>query len=224
IVCTGLMRPIDGYLLFAPCGPLLSKLRASEMTLPLRTSRAAATMSSALVWFSVPISSCGPQRPQFLNLSAASRRSCRVSLRGMGSDPRKARQIAYQAAAIAAAVGVVWFLISNTLANLEERRSARGCGSPGREAGFEIGESFFLRYDAGGSYLRALAVGLVNTLTVSAIGIVLATGLGTVVGLCRLTTNFLLKGLSAAYVEFVRNVPLLVQLFFWYALITESLP
>src|SRR3954465_8157762 len=201
------MRPIDGYLLFAPCGPLLSKFKASEMTLPLRTSRAAATMSSAVVWLSVPISSFGPQRPQFLNLSAASRRSCRVSLRGMGSDPRKARQIAYQAAAIAAAVGVVWFLISNTLANLEERRIASGFGFLGREAGFEIGESFFLRYDAGGSYARALVVGLSNTLAVAAIGIVLATLLGGAIGLARLERNALLRALAAAYVEFVRNVP-----------------
>src|SRR6185436_13569761 len=114
MVCTGLMRPIDGYLLFAPCGPLLSKLRAREITLPLRTRRAAATMSSAVVWLSVPISSFGPQRPQFLNFSAASRRSCRLSLRAMAGDPRKAKQIAYQAAAIAAALGVAWFLISNT--------------------------------------------------------------------------------------------------------------
>src|SRR5579871_1121172 len=81
MVCTGLMRPIAGYLLFAPCGPLASKLSAREITLPLRTRRAAATMSSALVWFSVPTSSLGPQRPQFLNFSAAWRRSSRVSLR-----------------------------------------------------------------------------------------------------------------------------------------------
>jgi general L-amino acid transport system permease protein len=142
----------------------------------------------------------------------------------MGGDPRKAKQLAYQAAAIAAALGVIWFLISNTLANLEERRIASGFGFLGREAGFEIGESFFLRYGAADSYLRALAVGLVNTLMVSAIGIVLATGLGTAIGLFRLSTNSLLKMISTAYVEFVRNVPLLVQLFFWYALITESLP
>ena len=142
----------------------------------------------------------------------------------MGANPGKAKQIAYQAAAIAAALGLGWFLISNTLANLEARRIASGFGFLGREAGFEIGESFFLRYGAADSYLRALAVGLANTLTVAAIGIVLATGLGTVVGLCRLSRNLLLRSLSAAYVEFIRNVPLLVQLFFWYALITEALP
>ena len=121
-------------------------------------------------------------------------------------------------------LGLAWFLISNTLANLELRRIASGFGFLGREAGFEIGESFFLRYGAADSYLRALVVGLANTLAVSAIGIVLATGLGTVVGLGRLSGNRLLRGLCTAYVEFVRNVPLLVQLFFWYAVITETLP
>ena len=116
------------------------------------------------------------------------------------------------------------FLISNTVANLEARRIASGFGFLRREAGFEIGESFFLHYSAGQSYLRALAVGLVNTLAVSAIGIVLATLLGTAIGLLRLSENDVLKGLGAAYVEFIRNVPLLVQLFFWYALVTDALP
>ena len=119
---------------------------------------------------------------------------------------------------------MAWFLVANAAANLEERRIASGFGFLGREAGFEIGQSFFLRYGAADSYLRALAVGLANTLTVSAIGIVLATGMGFAVGLFCLSKNILLKNLAAAYVEFLRNVPLLVQLFFWYALIAESLP
>ena len=110
------------------------------------------------------------------------------------------------------------------MANLEERRIASGFGFLQREAGFEIGESAFLRYGAADSYLRALIVGLTNTLAVALIGIVLATGLGTLIGLCRLSRNVLVSWLSATYVEFVRNVPLLVQLFFWYALITEGLP
>ena len=117
-----------------------------------------------------------------------------------------------------------WFLISNTAANLEARRIASGYGFLSREAGFEIGESFFLRYSAADSYARALVVGLVNTLGVAAIGIVLATVLGGAIGLARLARDALLRTLAAAYVEFVRNVPLLVQLFFWYALITEALP
>ena len=114
--------------------------------------------------------------------------------------------------------------MSNAASSLEERRIASGFGFLAREAGFEIGESFFLRYDASGSYLRALAVGLINTLAVSAIGILAASALGASIGLFRLSGNVLLKGMSAAYVEFIRNVPLLVQLFFWYALIAEALP
>jgi general L-amino acid transport system permease protein len=136
----------------------------------------------------------------------------------------KGRRIAYQAAALCGALLVAWFLISNTMANLEERRIASGFAFLGREAGFEIGESAFLRYGAADSYARALVVGLTNTLAVAAIGIVLATVLGTLIGLARLSRNFLLRQLSGAYVEFLRNVPLLVQLFFWYAVITEGMP
>src|SRR5688572_17976361 len=192
MVCRGLMRPSAGYLLFAPCGPCWSKLSASEITLPFRTRRAAATMSSGRVWFSVPISSCGPQRPQFLYFSAALRRSSRVSLRSvMVWRSAKAKQIAYQAAAIAVALLVAWYFIHNTMTNLEARRIASGFGFFGREAGFEIGESAFLRYSASDTYLRALIVGLTNTLAVAVIGIVLATALGSAIGLSRLSKNFL---------------------------------
>ena len=142
----------------------------------------------------------------------------------MALDGKKGRRIAYQAAALGAVLALAWFLISNTIANLEARRIASGFGFLYREAGFEIGESYFLRYSASDSYFRALGVGLANTLAVSAIGIVIATLLGAAIGLLRLSRNFLLRGIAAAYVEFIRNVPLLVQLFFWYALISEVLP
>ena len=134
------------------------------------------------------------------------------------------RRLAYQAAAIAVALIVAAWLVHNTVANLEDRRIASGFAFLEREAGFEIGESPFLRYSASDSYLRALTVGLANTLRVAAIGILVATLLGTAIGLFRLSKNFLLRTLASAYVEFVRNSPLLVQLFFWYALITEALP
>jgi general L-amino acid transport system permease protein len=138
--------------------------------------------------------------------------------------PQKTKRIAYQAAAIAVALLAAWFFIHNTATNLEERRIASGFSFLGREAGFEISESPFLRYDASDSYLRALAVGLANTLRVALAGILLATLLGTAVGLSRLSRNLLLRTLAGGYVEFIRNSPLLVQLFFWYALITEVLP
>jgi general L-amino acid transport system permease protein len=134
------------------------------------------------------------------------------------------RRIAYQVAALAAVAAIAWFFIHNTSANLEARRIASGFGFLEREAGFAIGETFFLEYGPADSYLRALAVGVANTLGVALIGIVAATLLGTAIGLSRLSPNFLLRSAAAWYVEFFRNVPLLVQLFFWYAMITEGLP
>jgi len=133
------------------------------------------------------------------------------------------RKVAYQAGAIVLALGLAWYLVSNTLGNLAARNIASGFGFLWREAGFEIGESLF-SYSAADTYFRALGVGLANTFRVALIGIVLATVLGFLLGIFRLSTNILLRGLSTAYVEFIRNTPLLVQLFFWYALISEALP
>jgi general L-amino acid transport system permease protein len=130
----------------------------------------------------------------------------------------------YQAGLIAAVGLVIWYFASNTVQNLEARRIASGIAFLWRESGFEIGETTFIAYSAADSYLRALAVGLANTFRVAAIGVVLATVLGTLLGLARLSPNFLLAKLAAGYVEVVRNVPLLVQLFFWYAIISEILP
>jgi general L-amino acid transport system permease protein len=136
----------------------------------------------------------------------------------------KLRAIAYQATAIAVAVLVGWYLVSNTLANLEARHIASGFGFLDREAGFEISEKSLVPYSAADTYLRALLVGLANTFRVALIGIAAATLLGTAVGLARLSRNWLVAKLAAGYVDFLRNVPLLVQLFFWYAIITENLP
>jgi general L-amino acid transport system permease protein len=142
----------------------------------------------------------------------------------MALNYKKTSRIAYQAAALAAMLGVAAYLVFNVLANLQARNIASGFAFLGREAGFEIGESAFVAYSAADSYLRALAVGLWNTARVALAGIVLATVLGGAIGLGRLSNNLLLKSLSAAYVEFLRNVPLLVQLFFWYVVIAEALP
>ena len=139
-------------------------------------------------------------------------------------SPRRTRAIAAQAALAAAVALVAWYFVSNTVANLAARNIASGFAFLAREAGFEIGETTFLAYGAADSYLRALTVGLANTFRVAAIGIVLVTLLGALIGLARLSPNWLLARLAAGYVEVVRNVPLLVQLFFWYVLIAENLP
>jgi general L-amino acid transport system permease protein len=136
----------------------------------------------------------------------------------------RARAVAAQLALLAAVAFVVWYLASNTVQNLEARKIASGFGFLSREAGFEIGEAPFLAYSAADSYARAILIGLINTFRVALIGVVLATVIGTVVGLARLSHNWLLAKLAAGYVELLRNVPLLVQLFFLYAVITENLP
>jgi general L-amino acid transport system permease protein len=133
------------------------------------------------------------------------------------------KRLAIQALAAALVLAAAAYLVFNTLANLEARRIASGFAFLWLGAGFEIGVSV-LPYTAADSYARALAAGLANTFKVSLLGIVFATLLGTAIGLARLSGDSLLKTLSSAYVEFIRNVPLLVQLFFWYALITQGLP
>ena len=126
---------------------------------------------------------------------------------------------------LAGAVGLfAWYVISNTGENLRARGIASGFEFLFREAGFEISETTLLSYDAANTYFRALAVGVLNTFRVAVIGIVLATLLGALMGLARLSRNWLLAKFAAAYVEVIRNVPLLVQLFFWYAIITEYFP
>ena len=133
------------------------------------------------------------------------------------------RLVLYQAAALLLVIVIGAYLVSNTLANLEERSIRTGFGFLSREAGFRIGESI-IAYDASNSYGRAYVVGILNTLRVSVLGIVLATIIGVLVGMARLSRNWLVVRLASLYVEMVRNVPLLLQLFFWYTVITALLP
>jgi general L-amino acid transport system permease protein len=136
----------------------------------------------------------------------------------------RTRSVLVQGALVAALALALVYLYHNTAQNLEARHIASGFAFLWREAGFEIGETTFLAYSALDSYLRALAIGLANTFRVAAFGVVFATLLGSLLGLARLAPNWLLARLAGAYVEVVRNVPLLVQLFFWYAVISDSLP
>ena len=133
------------------------------------------------------------------------------------------RLVLYQAAALLLIIAIGAYFVSNTLANLEERSIRTGFGFLSREAGFRIGESI-IAYDASNSYGRAYVVGILNTLRVSVLGIVLATIIGVLVGMARLSRNWLVVRLASLYVELVRNVPLLLQLFFWYTVITALLP
>lgn len=133
------------------------------------------------------------------------------------------RSIIYQIAVLGIVAYVAWYLVSNTMHNLSIRNITTGFDFLDREAGFAIGESS-IAYSPADTYKRAILVGIVNTLQVSAMGIILSTLLGTIVGVARLSSNWLVARLATVYIEAIRNVPLLIQLFFWYALITESLP
>lgn len=117
--------------------------------------------------------------------------------------------------------GIFWF-VANTLHNLESRRIASGFGFLASEAGLPIGEHL-ISYTPADTYSRALAVGIINTLRVALTGIVLASVLGTLIGIARLSRNWLLSRLSGLYVEVVRDLPLLLQLLLVYAVL-QGLP
>jgi His/Glu/Gln/Arg/opine family amino acid ABC transporter permease subunit len=142
-------------------------------------------------------------------------------LRISWSDERF-RNIIYQVLVVAAVVTLFGWLWSNTRYNLEVRRIATGWGFLSREAGLPIGEHL-IDYDPSNSYFRALLVGVLNTLKVAITGIVLATILGTLLGVARLSKNWMLAKFAGAYVEIVRDLPLLLQLLFWYSLL-QGLP
>ncbi len=137
-------------------------------------------------------------------------------------DPKK-RAILYQIATLALVGLLAYYLVSNTLINLNKQTIATGFGFLQKESAFEIGESL-IPYSAAHSYGRALLVGALNTLKVAFIGIVLTILLGTVVGIARLSTNWLVAKLAAIYIEVMQDIPVLLQLFFWYAIFYESLP
>ena len=138
------------------------------------------------------------------------------------NDPRW-RAVIYQILVIGGLVLLAWYLVANTLHNLERQQIASGFGFLDREAGFEISESV-IPFGAADTYGRAFLAGIANTLRVAFLGIILASVIGTLIGIARLSRNWLLAKLASIYVEGLRNVPLLLQLFVWYGVITVSLP
>jgi general L-amino acid transport system permease protein len=118
---------------------------------------------------------------------------------------------------------LAWFLVTNTLENLARQKIASGYDYLSREAGFEIGDSM-IPYSPASTYARAILVGMLNTLKVAVLGIVLSTILGTLLGIGRLSPNWLLSKICEWYVEAFRNVPLLLWLFLFYKIISEAFP
>jgi general L-amino acid transport system permease protein len=129
------------------------------------------------------------------------------------------RAILYQIAMVVVVALGVWYLVSNLLANVATRHIATGFAFLQREAGFEISEHL-IDFSPASTYGRAYLVGILNTAKVAALGIVFATVLGVIVGIARLSTNWLIAKLASGYVEILRNIPVLLQLILWYSLIS----
>jgi len=137
-------------------------------------------------------------------------------------DPKK-RAILFQLMTFVMVGLLAYYLISNTLINLEKQKIATGFSFLHKESSFEIGESP-IPYSAANTYARALLVGILNTVKVAFIGIVITIILGTIIGMARLSTNWLLSKLAAIFIEVMQDIPILLQLFFWYAIFYETLP
>jgi len=137
-------------------------------------------------------------------------------------DP-KVRGIVFQLVFVAVLGAGLWWIIGNTIANLERSNAASGFGFLSGRSGFDISDSL-IAYSSDSTYGRALLVGFLNTIYVAVFGIVTATVLGFVVGVARLSGNWLIRKLATVYVETFRNIPPLLVIFFWYFGVLSVLP
>jgi general L-amino acid transport system permease protein len=139
------------------------------------------------------------------------------------NDPRF-RSVAYQLALCAIVIFLVYGAARNAIDNLARAHIASGFGFWNVIAGFDISQTLIEYSSRGSTYGRAFWVGLLNTLLVAGLGIILATILGFVIGISRLSSNWLLAKVAGGYVETIRNIPLLLQLLFWYNAVLKALP
>ncbi len=137
-------------------------------------------------------------------------------------DPDK-RALVFQFVALVIVFAIGYYLFANTQANLARQSIATGFDFLGKEASFEIAESL-IDYSAADSYARALVVGALNTIKVAFFGIILTIIFGTLIGIAKLSKNWLIAKISALFIEVMQNIPVLLQLFFWYAIFYEAFP
>ena len=139
------------------------------------------------------------------------------------NDPR-VRSVVYQLGLAAIIAFLVWGAVSNAIEHLQKAHIASGFGFWNQTAGFDISQSLIPYSSTLSTYGTAFWVGLLNTLLVAGLGIVFATILGFIVGISRLSKNWLLSRVAGGYVETIRNIPLLLQLLFWYNGVLKALP
>ncbi|NCE90200.1 amino acid ABC transporter permease [Pseudomonas sp. L13] len=138
------------------------------------------------------------------------------------SDP-KVRAWLFQIITIVAVVSLGWYLFHNTQTNLQHRGITSGFDFLERSAGFGIAQHL-IDYTESDSYARVFVIGLLNTLLVTVIGVVLATLLGFIIGVARLSPNWMINKLATVYVEVFRNIPPLLQILFWYFAVFLTMP
>lgn len=133
------------------------------------------------------------------------------------------RGVIYQVIVAGLLVSFILWIIGNTAANLAAQNKSTGFDFLWRTAGFDISFSL-LPWSRASYYYEAFLVGLINTLLVAVVGIFFATILGFTIGIARLSTNFIVSSIATIYIEVIRNIPLLLQLFFWYFAVLKSMP
>lgn len=133
------------------------------------------------------------------------------------------RGIFYQILAVGSFLGASWYIFRNTLINMKARGMSAGFDWLSASSGFEINFTL-VQYSATSPYWSTFVVGLLNTILVAAIGIFFATLVGFLLGVARLSPNWLVAKIALVYVEVIRNVPLLLQIFFWYVAVLGPLP
>jgi len=138
-------------------------------------------------------------------------------------DPDK-RALVYQVVVVAVIGWLLYSVITNTATNMEAQGLASGFGFLNSSAGFGIISTPFVPYSEASSYFMVFLVGLVNTIIVAFIGCVLALFVGFLVGIARLSSNWLVQKIATFYIELFRNVPLLLQILFWYSAVLKPLP
>ena len=134
---------------------------------------------------------------------------------------RDVQAIFWQVVVLGLVIGVGWFLVHNTLVNLQTRAIQTGFHFLWRESGFDVSEHL-IPYSAASTYAQALLVGLLNTLQVAVIGVVLATVLGIFVGIGTLSQNWLLARITMGYIHLLRNIPVLLQIILWYTIMIND--
>ncbi|GHE21048.1 amino acid ABC transporter permease [Halomonas urumqiensis] len=154
--------------------------------------------------------------------------AARSPARSAGPKPpfwrdRAKRALIFQTVLIAAVAAFLIYIVGNTQDNLAARGITTGFGFLTNTAGFGIGQSL-IEYSSQSTYGRTFLVGLLNTLLVSGFGVLAATLVGFTVGIARLSPNWLIARLANAYIEIFRNIPLLLQIFFWYFAVLRTLP